>query len=134
MSKREAAFKNNIRKYDVNITVHSTDSIESACKHLKRGVFDIVFLDHDLEEWHYGIDIRDDGTGSELTLWLKNFRKICEKHYLYVIHSVRPKAAKKMAEDLSFLGKRCIILPYAWTYGGVGKALKTFELLSYQNY
>ena len=132
MTKRMASFKKNIKIHDQQIAIYAASTVEEAKRHLQYKSFEIVFLDHDLDPWHYGATMREEGTGRELTKWLGEERGVCESNLLYVIHSLRPKAAKKMRQDIDLGEDRCKLMPYAWTLGGVSRSFEILKALRYK--
>jgi CheY-like chemotaxis protein len=70
--------------------------------------FDLILLDHDLEDAHYGDQQRIVGTGSEFATWLNDFNPECP----IIVHSYNPDGARRMDDTLSRAGWDVVRQPF----------------------
>jgi CheY-like chemotaxis protein len=71
---------------------------KAAIESLKNHKFDLIFLDHDLEEKHYTEDALS-GTGSEVANFLANNPEISPRATI-IIHSLNPVGVARMRDIL----------------------------------
>lgn len=90
---------------------------------LTRERFDLVMLDHDLDEAHYEGKPTEEMTGADLTLWMRSQPEGFMEPRAFFIHSHNPVGSAHMWSDLTraFKDKRVEYSPWG--------ALKTSSLL-----
>jgi CheY-like chemotaxis protein len=90
--RRVTLFKQYLIGSSITITEHTDDCI----KYLEENTWDILFLDHDLDQKVYVPS--GPGTGYEVAMWLKNNPERVPKHV--ILHTCNEKAAPLMLEAL----------------------------------
>jgi len=74
-------------------------SASEAISELKNNIYDLMFLDHDLNQPHYS-NYCFEGTGSEVSKYLQdNYQK--NPDLFIVLHSLNPVGVRKMSEYLN---------------------------------
>ena len=92
---------------------HPVYSSESAIEELQKFKFDMIFLDHDLEEQHYnvwtGAELDDEAffsrlerTGYDVTKWMVENNN--HKQAQVIVHSLNPAGSKRMVDLLTSNG------------------------------
>ena len=100
---RVLQFMRNLMEHTVVITTNSSECISL----LQNGVWDVLYLDHDLggqQMVESGL-----GTGQEVTKWLKENSDFKPK--AVILHSANPDGVKAMRFDIP----DAIVVPFAWT-------------------
>jgi CheY-like chemotaxis protein len=83
-------------------------NVEDSKKYLLSNEFDILFLDHDLDN-EYFVDVLNKNTGSELCRWISE--NPLDYKPIYIIHSLNTVGQKYMENTLK---ERVYIIPYVW--------------------
>ena len=87
-------------------------SAQEAITHLQDHVYDLIFLDHDLREEHYGPAEHDDATtGYAVAKWLADNPTKSEGAPV-VIHSFNPVGAKRMFDTLHDANRLAYLVPF----------------------
>lgn len=90
--------------------VHYTDNAQNCIYLLKNNKYDIVFLDHDLENNAY-VDINYKNTGSEVARWInENYDNFINKDSLFILHTLNAVGS----ENMNKLIKNSFRIPFVW--------------------
>lgn len=99
--------ENRIAKFKswfIGCNLYITHLADRANELIQEENFDMIFLDHDLEEDHYKTwqdpSIVHENTGYKTALFLENNPEYCKDAEI-IIHSLNPYGSSKMAQALS---------------------------------
>lgn len=94
------------------------DVIDVACdvaqarKFLTTGVYDSIFLDHDLMPEHYGADTHDDeNTGFAIASFLASNPEL-QRSATIMVHSFNSEGAMRMVDELRGAGRQADYIPF----------------------
>lgn len=99
---------------------------DAAADALKKSVYDVCFLDHDLAEEHYGALGEKKGDGTALVRWMvaDGNRHLIPK--LIVVHSYNPDGAKRMLNLLLEMFSHWGVVDTTAVWNPFGPGLKRF--------
>ncbi|HZH35321.1 MAG TPA: cyclic-phosphate processing receiver domain-containing protein [Pyrinomonadaceae bacterium] len=87
------------------------ETVEEAKEFLKEGVYDAVFLDHDLLPEHYEGETDDEMTGYAIAAWLAENPKI-QPAATIMVHTRNADAAVRMVEIMRKVGRSVEYVPF----------------------
>lgn len=94
-----------------------TDQASVACEWLLKREYTLIFLDHDLAEEHYFLEMADDGfTGYAVASWLAQHPERQATAQI-VIHSLNYPGAKRMVDVLQSAGRQAEHVPFPYLSG-----------------
>jgi len=107
---RRAWFKQQFARCERDVT----DQVAVAIQWLSQRDYDLIFLDHDLAEEHYFVNVADDGlTGYTVAAWLaENPGKQAAAQI--IIHSLNYPGADRMLEVMLSSGRRVEHVPFPY--------------------
>ena len=89
-----------------------SEDVPGAVEKLEHGVYDAIFLDHDLLPEHYKTDIKDDGsTGFAIAKWIAEHPTMHRASYI-IVHTRNADAAIRMVEILRDNGRDAEYVPF----------------------
>ena len=92
----------------------STDQVAVACQWLSERDYSLIFLDHDLAEEHYFVEVADDGfTGYAVASWLAEHPERQPTAQI-VIHSLNYSGAERMVAVLQSAGRQAEHVPFPY--------------------
>lgn len=94
--------------------MHHAETAREAIRKLNMNAdYDLIMLDHDLEEEHYAADGAQVGTGMEVARWLaENANPFTAARI--IVHSLNEPAAKRMVATMRAAGLQASHIPFAW--------------------
>lgn len=117
-AQRIRIFKNKF----INYNLHITDQSEQAIKNLKNHRYDLIYLDHDLDQRAFVDHNTTNNTGHYVATWLadniEEVRAISEHLPLVFIHSHNFEAAERMRKILLKADYNVSCLPF-WQIAGL---------------
>lgn len=110
------------RMHEVGISDYTiVEDADSCIANLKLNNYDIIFLDHDLNNEVY-VSTMLDNTGSGVVRWIVENQN--NKQALFVLHSLNHGGRENM-KSLLFSGQyKCFEVPFVWTRDVFHKNIK----------
>lgn len=99
-----------------------TDSALNAIYLIENNKYDIIFLDHDLDNNAY-VDLNDKNTGSEVARWIGNNKDNINKDTYIIIHSLNTVGANYMKSIIP----NSIYIPFVWTENVFNNKIKVLS-------
>jgi hypothetical protein len=88
------------------------DDVARAREFLNEGIYDAIFLDHDLLPEHYHSEETDDeNTGYAIALWLAS-RPELQRASTILVHTRNADGAMRMVEELRRAGRQAEYVPF----------------------
>jgi CheY-like chemotaxis protein len=90
----------------------TTHEVSAAVQWLRERDYSLIFLDHDLAEEHYELEMADDGlTGYNVAAWLA-LHPECQPATPIIIHSLNYPGAQRMLQCLLDSGRNVQYVPF----------------------
>jgi len=84
------------------------------CIEAQGKTFDVLFFDHDLQDYHYLYACaQDEETGYSVAKWLVANKEKVKDNAFFVIHSLNPVGAERISNALVLWARR--VHPFVWT-------------------
>jgi CheY-like chemotaxis protein len=91
-----------------------TDNVSVAVQWLLERDYALIFLDHDLAEEHYELEMADDGlTGYVVAAWLAEHPE-CQPATQIIIHSLNYPGSHRMLQCLLNAGRKAEHVPFPY--------------------
>ncbi len=92
----------------------TTDDVSVAVQLLLERDYDLIFLDHDLAEDHYHLEMADDGlTGYVVAAWLAEHPERQPEAQI-IIHSLNYPGSERMRQCLQDAGRNAEYVPFPY--------------------
>ena len=92
----------------------TTADVAIAVHWLGQREYDLIFLDHDLAEEHYALEMADDGlTGYTVAAWLAEHPE-CQPEVPIIIHSLNFAGSNRMRNCLRNAGRSADHVPFPY--------------------
>lgn len=106
--RRRSWFDQEFAHYERDIT----HDVSLAVQWLRGRDYALIFLDHDLEEEHYELEMADDGlTGYVVAAWLAEHPE-CQPATPIIIHSLNYPGSQRMLQCLLNAGRKAEYVPF----------------------
>jgi DNA-binding NtrC family response regulator len=93
-----------------NINIDYAPSAQQAIDKLsKDNKYNMIFLDHDLEDFHYSNQSARERTGQEVAQWIADNKIDCD---FIMVHSWNPQGSKRMVDIMKDKYCNVVYLPF----------------------
>lgn len=95
----------------------TTDDVSVAIQWLLEQEYTLIFLDHDLAEEHYHLEMADDGlTGYAVAAWLAGHPNRQTEAQI-IVHSLNYPGSQRMVDCLQSAGRKAEHVPFPYLPG-----------------